>query len=234
MWGLLLYKYIRTSQPRFASPRRKPSLWGYTVKRPVGRFKHTVPVRFGGMASLSSKRMITPVSREHGHGNHSRVAQSHTAAKAYVARKTQEPTSDVRRKPIRSTHAKQPHTETMNANSNHVRRENRGEKIARSDVSEGDTVVFDWSPYDWWNRETGVSGRVKARVTDVCDISGDIVIRVLDGSEVIHSDGTVSHGEVLRDYGEGRRYVSGRADFCDGVPDRTDVGMGGRYYKVDK
>lgn len=108
----------------------------------------------------------------------------------------------------------------MNDNTDFIRRENRGDKIPRSDVETGDTVVFDWSPYDWWTDETAVSGRVLATVTDVCDISGDIVLDI--------------DGETVRDYGEGRRYVSGRADFCDGVPNRTDVGQGGRYYEVDK
>jgi len=102
----------------------------------------------------------------------------------------------------------------------HISRNERGARIERTDVSEGMTVIMEWSPYRWWTDETDVSGRVTAHVTDVCDISGDIVLEV--------------DGETVRDYGEGRRYVSGRADFNSETPDRTDVGMGGTYYKVDK
>jgi len=102
-----------------------------------------------------------------------------------------------------------------------IPRHKRGSRIERTDISEGMTVVFDWSPYGWYTRGTDISGRVKARVVDVCDISGDIKVET-------------ENGETLRDYGEGRRYVSGRADFQDGVPSRTDVGTGAKYYEVDE
>jgi len=101
-----------------------------------------------------------------------------------------------------------------------VSRHERGSRIERTDVQAGDTVVFEWSPYGWYSRNTDVHGRVKAVVADVCDISGDITVEV--------------DGETLRDYGEGRRYVSGRADFQDGVPSRTDVGIGATYYEVNE
>ena len=102
----------------------------------------------------------------------------------------------------------------------HIRRNERGTRKERTNVQAGDKVVFEWSPYQWLTDETDVSGRVVGRVTYVCDIPGDIVLEV--------------NGETRRDYGEGRRYVSGRADFNSETPDRTDVGMGGRYYEVDK
>jgi len=108
-------------------------------------------------------------------------------------------------------------TDTM---TEHISRNERGARIERTDVSDGMTVIMEWSPYRWWTDEADVSGRVVGRVTDVCDISGDIVLEV--------------DGETVRDYGEGRRYVSGRADFQDGVPSRTDVGTGARYYEVDE
>lgn len=92
-------------------------------------------------------------------------------------------------------------------------------RIDRSELETGDTVVFGWNPYEWYAEQTGVSGYMTAEITDVCDISGDIVMELTET------------GETVRDYGEGRRYVSGRSDWMDDMPDRTDVGMGGQYYQ---
>ena len=106
---------------------------------------------------------------------------------------------------------------TRTTMSQRVSRQERGSRIERTDVSEGDTVVMEWSPYGWYEDEVGTCDRITVEVTDVCTIGGDIILKTDDG-------------EILRDYGEGRRYVSGRADFQDGVPDRTDVGIGAVYY----
>lgn len=105
-----------------------------------------------------------------------------------------------------------------------VDRDDRGERIARDAVEEGDTVVFEWSPYQWWSRETDVSGRVVVEVTTAPadDLHvGDAVL------EVVGLDGM-----TLRDYG-GMGYVAGPAEFNDDTPDRTDVGRGGRYYELE-
>jgi len=100
----------------------------------------------------------------------------------------------------------------------HMTRDERGAQIARNDIEAGDKVVVEWSPYAWWTDETDVSGRVRAVVESVGHF-GDITLTV-EGTDI-----------KLRDYGEGRRYVSGPAAFNPETPDRTDVGTGARYYE---
>lgn len=101
---------------------------------------------------------------------------------------------------------------------------NAGDRIERSDLEQNDVVMMKWSPYGWFSDGTGLGGclRVRVDVAPADDIAGDGRL-VVEGS-----------GEVLRDYGGGRRYVSGPAGFNPDTPDRTDVGMGATYYEVEQ
>jgi hypothetical protein len=109
----------------------------------------------------------------------------------------------------------------MNTDTNYIPRDERGNRIERNELTEGEEVIFEWSPYQWWSDHTGVSGRVKATVMSGPDIAGDITVGI-DGAAM-----------TLRDYGGSRRYVSGPS-FEEDMPERTDIGMGARYYEVDK
>lgn len=105
-------------------------------------------------------------------------------------------------------------------NDNHVPRENRGERVERSELQAGETVVMEWSPYTWAAEahNGALAGRMRVTVvTPPCDnIAGDAVIETNGGIR-------------LRDYGEGRRYVSGPSE-RDDMPTPTDIGTGARYY----
>lgn len=94
------------------------------------------------------------------------------------------------------------------------------DRVSRDRVKEGERYIFEWSPYSWALDEQGLDGLVAVTVTDTGGIVRDIVME---------TDG----GVTLRDLGEGRAQVMGPADRIDGVPDRTDVGRGGRYYALD-
>jgi hypothetical protein len=109
-------------------------------------------------------------------------------------------------------------------NDNHVRRENRGERIARDELTEGQTVVMQWKPYQWAAdaHDGAICGRqvVTVERPPSDDIAGDASL-------------TTETGVSLRDYGQGRRYVSGPTAGADDVPDRTDIGTGARYFEVN-
>jgi len=106
----------------------------------------------------------------------------------------------------------------MEDNTTHIPRDERGEQIDRDELEAGDTVIVEWSPYQWWSDHTGISGRTVMRVIDGPDFTGDVRLKVND--------------IILRDYGEGRRYVSGPS-YEEDMPERTDVGMGARYYRYE-
>lgn len=91
-------------------------------------------------------------------------------------------------------------------------------RVPRDEVREGRTYIFDWDPYGWAWEEQDLEGRVEVTADDVHSLTGDI--------RLVADDGT-----VLRDLGEGRAQVMGPADRMEGMPDRTDVGRGGRYYE---
>lgn len=100
-----------------------------------------------------------------------------------------------------------------------VPQERIGPRVSRSDVEEGETYVFEWSPYGWARENEGAEGRVKVTVDKVSDLVGDIEMT------------EAASGQYLNDLGEGRSQVMGRADNTEGVPDVTDTGIGGRYYE---
>lgn len=91
------------------------------------------------------------------------------------------------------------------------------ESIPRSDVEEGESYVYKWSPYEWARKNEGYEGVAVVTVDDVSELVGDIKM-------------TTDDGMYLKDLGEGRPQVMGRADNTEDVPDVTDVGRGGRFY----
>lgn len=92
-------------------------------------------------------------------------------------------------------------------------------RVPRDEVEEGERYIFEWSPYSWAAENEGYVGRVWVTVTDVSDIVGDIKMEADDGS-------------YLNNLGEKRPQVLGRAENTTGVPDLTDVGLGGRFYEL--
>lgn len=92
-------------------------------------------------------------------------------------------------------------------------------RVDRDEVQEGETYIYEWSPYGWASQNEGYEGRVRVTVTDTGGIVRDIKMRTDDGT-------------TLTDLGEGRAQVMGSAENTDSVPDYTDVGRGGRFYEV--
>lgn len=93
-------------------------------------------------------------------------------------------------------------------------------RLDKQQISQDDILIMEWSPYGWASENEGYVGRHYVRVTDVSDIVGDIKVETPDGC-------------TLKDYGEGRAQVSGRADATPDVPDFTDVGRGATYYPAN-
>lgn len=91
------------------------------------------------------------------------------------------------------------------------------ESIPGSEVEEGERYVFDWSPYTWAYENEGYDAVVVVTIDDISTFLGDIKMTTRDG-------------RYLKNLGEGRPQVMGRADNTENVPDVTDVGRGGFYY----
>ena len=94
-----------------------------------------------------------------------------------------------------------------------------GERIERDSLEKGDTVVVEWSPYEWAKDSEGYVQLHEVEVVGVDDSTGDIKLKAPDG-------------KTMRDLGSGRYKVMGPSENHPGVPDYTDVGTGvDRYYR---